>query len=98
MKPLVIILSLSLLSLRAVAAEVTIFDDSFTSTRTRAEVRAEVVAALAAGERLSWGEASHPEVTRSTSTRERADVVAEAREARRLGTLDDGEATRRGRL
>jgi len=98
MKPVVIILSLSLLSLRAVAGEATIFDDSFTSTRTRAEVRAEVVAALAAGERLSWGEASHPEVTRSTSTRERAEVVAEAREARRLGTLDDGEATQRGRL
>jgi Domain of unknown function (DUF4148) len=98
MKPIVIILSLSLLSLRAVAGEATIFDDSFTSTRTRAEVHAEVVAALAAGERLSFGEGPHPEMARSTGTRQRAEVVAEAREARRLGTLDDGEATLRGRL
>ena len=98
MKPIVIILSLSLLSLRAVAGEATIFDDSFTSTRTRAEVRAEAVAALAAGERLSWGEASQPDMARPTGTRARAEVVAEAREARRLGTLDDGEATQRGRL
>jgi hypothetical protein len=98
MKPIVIVVSLSLLSLRAVAGEATIFDDSFTSTRTRAEVRAEVVAALAAGERLSWGEASQPSLSGSTGTRERAEVVAEAREARRLGTLDDGEATLRGRL
>jgi hypothetical protein len=98
MKPVVIILSLSLLSLRAVAAEATIFDDSFTSNRTRAEVRAEVVAALAAGERLSWGEGPQMDVARSTGTRRRAEVVAEAREARRLGTLDEGEATLRGRL
>ena len=98
MKPIVIILSLSLLSLRAVAGEATIFDDSFTSTRTRAEVRAEAVAAQAAGERLSWGEASQPDMARPTGTRARAEVVAEAREARRLGTLDDGEATQRGRL
>jgi hypothetical protein len=98
MKPIVIVLSLSLLSLRAVAGEASIFDDSFTSSRTRAEVRAEVVAALAAGERLSWGEAAPPTPDRTFSTRERSQVVAEAREARRLGTLDDGEATLRGRL
>ena len=98
MKPIVIVLSLSLLSLRAIAGEATIFDDSVTSTRTRADVRAEVLAALAAGERLSWGEAPQPAQARSAGTRARAEVIAEAREARRLGTLDDGEATLRGRF
>jgi hypothetical protein len=98
MKPIVIALSLFVSSLSAVAGEATIFDDSFTSSRTRAEVRAEVVAALAAGERLSWGEASQPAPAPTATTRERSAVVAEAREARRLGTLDDGEATLRGRL
>jgi hypothetical protein len=98
MKPILIVLSLSVLSLRAVAGEATIFDDTFMSARTRAEVRAEAVAALANGERLSWGEASDSPYERVTASRERAAVLAEARAARLRGDLNDGEATRRGRL
>ena len=99
MKSLVIALSLSALSLGAFASEATIFDDTVKSTRTRAEVRAEVIAALAAGERLSWGEASDPTFGRVTGpSRERAAVIAETREARARGELEYGEATRQGRL
>jgi hypothetical protein len=60
MKSIVIALSLPLLASSALAGEATLFDDTFKSTRTRAEVRAEVIEALARGERLSYGEASFP--------------------------------------
>jgi hypothetical protein len=98
MKSIVIALSLSVLSLGAVASEATIFDDTVHSTRTRAEVRAEVIAALARGERLSYGEAQVTSPGRVTYTADRAMVLAEAREARLRGELNDGEATQRGRL
>ena len=98
MKSIVIALSLSVLSLGAVAGEATIFDDMAKSTRTRAEVRAEVIAALNSGERLSWGEAQVASPVRVTYAADRDAVLAEARAARLRGELDDGEATLRGRL
>jgi uncharacterized protein DUF4148 len=58
MKATVVALAASLVSLVAVAGEATVFDDHFASTKTRADVIAEVKAALASGERLSYGEAT----------------------------------------
>jgi hypothetical protein len=98
MKSIVIALSLSVLSLGAIASEATIFDDTSVSTRTRAEVRAEVIAALAAGERLSHGEGPAAAPVLRPSGVDRATVMAQAVAARQRGELADGEATLRGRL
>lgn len=56
--------------------------DHFVSTRTRAEVRAELAAAIANGSYRPQSEASYaPEFERLTSQRSRADVKAEVRQA-----------------
>ncbi len=62
-----------------------------TSQATRAEVRAEAVAALHAGE-IEYGEASLAPET-SPTTKSRAQVRAEALTARRLGLVGQGEVT-----
>jgi hypothetical protein len=98
MKPIAIALSLSMLSFGAIAGEATIFDDTPQGTRSRAEVHAEVIAALAAGERLSQGEGPSGISVAPASTVDRASVLAQAIAARQRGELADGEATLRGRL
>jgi hypothetical protein len=62
----------------------------FTSTVSRAEVRAEAIAAARAG-LLSQGEATVVAET-FVATKTRAQVLAEMHEARRLGLIAPGEA------
>jgi hypothetical protein len=64
-------------------------DTQALSTKSRAEVRAELLAAQRNGEILS-GEASPAPMAASTLTR--TQVQAEAREAQRLGVIPSGEA------
>jgi hypothetical protein len=67
---------------------------TFVSTKTRAEVRAEAIAARQAG-LIAYGDrALTPEFDRFVSTKTRAQVTAELREAMRLGVLPSrGEAS-----
>lgn len=78
----------------AIAAEGTqdFQPSSITSTKTRAEVRAELAGAVPQGLSTSYGEASPAPQPRSTLSR--IQVLAETREAQRLGLLDrhDGYA------
>lgn len=77
----------------AVAQEATYWNPSeVQSTRTRAEVRAEAIAALRAGQ-IERGEASHFVIETNGPSKSRAQVMAEAREAQRLGVLPRGEAS-----
>jgi hypothetical protein len=98
MKPIVIALSVSLWSLHALASEATLFDDHVASTKTRAEVRAEVADALARGTPLSWGEGPAPASDVAAVTHTRAEVLADVQAARMRGEVPDGEATLHGRL
>jgi hypothetical protein len=98
MKPIIIALSVSLWSLHAFAGEATLFNDDFASTKTRAEVRADVDGALAAGQPLSWGEGPAPSSFMAGVTHTRAQVLADVQAAQVRGELADGEATLRGRL
>jgi hypothetical protein len=97
MKSLLTALTLTLAALPSFAQEATVINDSFQPTRSRAEVRAEVVAALARGERLSYGEAHIPTgVTRPVSTLTRAQVQGEVLAALARGErLSYGEADAR---
>jgi len=82
------------LSLGVLAQEATLFEDEPVSLKSRAEVRQEVMAALARGERLSWGEAD-PRALQAMggSTRTRAAVRAEVLAAIAAGErLSWGEA------
>lgn len=84
MKTLIAAVSLTLATLTSVAQEATSAPefDTFVSMRTRAEVIAELKAALASGWRPSQGEASYaPEQQRFASTRSRAEVNAELQAA-----------------
>jgi hypothetical protein len=94
MKAILIALSFSTLSFAAAASEATVLDDHFMSTRTRAEVRAEVADALARGDVLSHGEAGGHDFWRGApSTKTRTQVTAELAEARTRGLLPPvGEA------
>lgn len=78
----------------ALASELNSFDlepIKFHSTKSRAEVLAELKLAQAAGQ-ISFGEAGMPFVA-GASIKTRAQVVAETREAARLGLLNpNGEA------
>lgn len=69
--------------------------DNFVSTRTRADVRAELQAALASGWRPAQGEASDaPEQRSAASTRSRAEVNAELQAALASGWRpSQGEAS-----
>jgi hypothetical protein len=85
--------ALALASLTAFAQEATVFDDNVVSTRTRAEVRAEVTQAIARGERLSYGEANPDAVVPAMSQLKRADVRAQVQAAIVRGErLSFGEA------
>ena len=63
-------------------------DTQALSTKSRAEVKAELLAAQRAGE-VFYGEASPAPIAASTVTR--TQVQAEAREAQRLGLIPFGE-------
>lgn len=84
MKTFITAVALALTTLTSFAQEAspTPEFDNFVSMRTRAEVRAELQAALASGWRPSQGEASYaPERQNVVSTRSRAEVKAELRTA-----------------
>lgn len=68
--------------------------DNFVSTRTRAEVVAEMTNTMARGEWLSQGEVTRaPEMERFVATRTRAEVVAGLKAAIQRGEhLSQGEA------
>jgi hypothetical protein len=82
---------LSLTAAAAMASEFTP-EAPFVSTMSRAEVRAEAIAARDAGQ-IANGEFAPVIVAESTSTLTRAQVRAEAVEAQRLGLLTAGEST-----
>jgi len=90
MKSLIIALSFALSSIAAVASEATVFPDHGKSTLTRAEVRAQVDTARAAGTLISG------EVTRfvgdTGEPRTRSAVRAETLEAIAAGQVYHGEA------
>jgi Domain of unknown function (DUF4148) len=96
MKTFITAAALALATLTSFAQEATRAPefDNFVSMRTRAEVRAELQAALAAGWRPSQGEASYaPEFGKTSSTRTRADARAEVAAAIARGErLSYGEA------
>lgn len=82
-------------ALPVAAQEITQFDDPFVSTRTRAEVQAEVAGAAAAGQLEPMGEAiGYPTPMSSSSTLTRAEVKAELARAAAAGELNmQGEIT-----
>jgi hypothetical protein len=63
----------------------------YESSRTRAEVRAEGIAALRSGE-LGLGESAETRKTAAGSTRNRDEVAAEARAATRLSATGSGDS------
>jgi hypothetical protein len=80
MKTIITALALTLTTFTSFAQEATPAPeiDNFVSMRTRAEVGAELQAALASGWRPVQGQASYaPEMQNTASTRSRADVRAE---------------------
>jgi len=97
MKTLITAIALTLTTLTSFAQEATPAPefDNFVSTRTRAEVRAELMAAIASGRQLSQGEVTRaPEMERFVSTRTRAEVRAELAAAIANGErLSYGEAS-----
>ena len=86
MKHFITLIALTLGTTAAMAQEATLHVDNFKSTLSRAEVRAEVRAAMANNEPLAWGEAQTytPQVPASTLTR------AEVR-ATTLAAIANGE-------
>ncbi len=97
MKSLITAAAIALTAVTSFAQEATPAPefDNFVSTRTRAEVRAELQAALASGWRPSQGEASYaPELQRTVSTLTRAEVRAELQAALASGWRpSQGEAS-----
>jgi hypothetical protein len=91
MKTILTAAALAFASIGAFAQEATLFDDAFVAQKSRAEVRAEVHAALARGEQLNFGEARTTLLTLPMSTRTRAEVMADL-----FGALARGEAIRHG--
>ena len=85
---------IALASTGVLASEATLFDDGFVSHKSRAEVRAELIAGLAAGEPIRAGEASvAPAPAATTIMLTRQQVRAEVRAARARGEqLNFGEA------
>jgi hypothetical protein len=82
---------LSMTAAAAMASEFTP-EAPFVSTLSRAEVRAEAIAARDAG-LIASGELVPVIVAENTSTLTRAQVLAEAVEAQRLGLIANGEIT-----
>lgn len=97
MKTFITTLTLALAAFGAVAQEATPAPeiDNFVSSRTRADVRNELLAAIASGNFQHRGEATYaPEFERITSLRSRAEVRAEVRDAIARGErLSYGEAS-----
>lgn len=95
MKKLLTTIAITLASLGASASEVTVFNDSYGTPKSRAEVVAELQAALATGWRPSQGEASYaPEQAAFVSKRTRAEVHGEVLAAMARGErLSYGEAS-----
>lgn len=92
MKAVLAALALTVASFGSFAQEATLFEDNFVSTRSRAEVRAELVAALQRGEAIRHGEASVVDfASQAGSSRSRAEVRAEL-----FAALQRGEAIRYG--
>lgn len=89
MKTFITAIALTFASIATMAQEATPAPeiDNFVSTRSRAEVRAEVLAAMARGDRLSYGEVTRaPEFERFVSQRSRGEVHAEV-----LAAIANGE-------
>ena len=82
---------LSMTAAAAMASEFTP-EAPFVSTLSRAEVRAEAIAARDAG-LIASGEFAPVIVAQNTSTVTRAQVRAEAVEAQKLGLINTGEVT-----
>lgn len=57
MKAVLAALALTVASFGSFAQEATLFEDNFVSTKSRAEVRAELFAALQRGDAIRYGEA-----------------------------------------
>jgi hypothetical protein len=77
MKTVITIVALAAVSTLTLAQEATRFNDNFKSTKSRAEVSAEVTSALARGEQLHWGETYTAIQPVASSRRVRAEVRAE---------------------
>jgi hypothetical protein len=93
MNKLILAALLSVASVSSFAQEVTVFDADVASPRSRAEVRAEVRAALAAGEQLGWGEARAATIEAPRSALTRAEVRDAVEQALARGErLHHGEA------
>ncbi len=95
MKPVFTIAALALMSLSASAQEATLFKDNFVGARSRADVHAETVAAIARGDGPLYGEARGLERRlRTASNLTRAEVRAEVLAAQARGErLNWGEAS-----
>lgn len=91
MKLAIATFALALGSVTAFGQEATIFDDEFVSTKSRAEVRAEVMDALASGARVSFGEARRLAYAPRTSALSR-DTVKD----RTLDAIEDGKRLKYG--
>jgi len=88
MKAIVFTALLATAALPLAAQEIIPYDDHFASTRTRAEVMAEVRDAVAAGHLYTQGEiVSYPDHPTSASMLSRAEVVAELARAQAAGEL-----------
>ena len=95
MKTFVTAVAAVLFSLTAFTQEATAFNDNIAGTKTRAEVNAELMAAIARGERPRAGEARPDPVLPSTSTLTRTEVRAELMAAiARGGRPRAGETSR----
>ena len=90
MKTFVTAVAAVLFSLTAFTQEATAFNDNIAGTKTRAEVNAELMAAIARGERPRTGARPDP-VLPSTSTLTRAEVRAEL-----MAAIARGERPRTG--
>lgn len=92
MNKLIIIAAVSIASVASVAAtsawanEITIDNQTFVSTKTRAEVKAEMLQARADGSMAGWeSEAGPAPLTTAASRLTRQEVVAEMRVSRAAG-------------
>lgn len=91
MKTLITAVAAVLFSLTAFTQNASAFNDKIAITKTRTEVNADVMAAIARGERLDYGEAGPDPVQTSASTLTRAEVSADL-----MAAIARGERPRNG--
>jgi hypothetical protein len=92
MKAILTAIALTVASFGSFAQEVTVFEDNFVSTQSRAEVRSELFAALERGESIRHGEVSVASFApQGGSSLTRAEVRAEL-----FAALQRGDAIRFG--